>query len=165
MNTHVCSRPESEKLLRNISLRSTLDFEISLWEYRNRHNLVVFLFDPLDLGDLDLLDKFAERKMEFSDLNAEIVAIANKPSELNTKYLQSTGLPFPILLDKDGIARNKLEQNSGSSVVAVDRYGVVLLQCANLNSSGVVLDEIISELEVAEMQCPECGGNVWKDLD
>lgn len=162
MGIRICRKSNEERQLPNFTLASIEGTDVSLWDFRDRYNVVIYLFDPSNSNDIYALRAFGMKDAEFADANTEIIAIAEKPDRESIEKLTRMRVPFHILLDSDGIIRKKLMLDRNDCLAVVDRYGLLLILCSECISVDATLEEIIAELETIEMQCPECGGNVWK---
>ena len=152
MNPRVCKKPSDENQLPNITLDCVDGGSISLWDFRDRNNVVIFFFDPSSKSDIYTLRMFGMRDLEFADANAEVIAIADDPDVASIDKMKSIGVPFHILIDYGSVARSKLSIEYVPSVAVFDRYGMLLMTCIECTSVDAVLEDIIAELESAEMQ-------------
>lgn len=133
---------------------------ISPIDYKEKKNLVVIFFDDRNSQDLAMLSEIGRRYHEFTDANAEVLAIANAPIEEFKICSESLRLPFPCLAD----VRNEATCAycvSGSMLFVADKFGELRMQSDLKDNIDQKLDEALSTIELAELECPECGVRTW----
>lgn len=160
MRSKECNKQPGNQQPANFTLQSVDGATVSLWDYRDRNNVVVFIFDPSQKTDLAGLSLLGLKDQEFADTNTEILAIASNPDNSSIERLKRMGLPFHVLID-DGSTSTAMGIASVPCVLALDRYGVLLLVCSKCDHMEAVFEDVVSELDLIELQCPECGISSW----
>ncbi len=133
---------------------------VSPVDYKERKNLVVIFFNDKDSNDLAMLSEVRRRYHEFADANAEVLAIANAPMSEFKICSESLQLPFPTLAD----VRNEATCAycvAGTMLFVADKFGELKMQTGLQGNVDQVLDEAVSTIELAELECPECGVPTW----
>jgi peroxiredoxin len=162
MSLKICKKQPGDTPLPNFTLESIDGAAISLWDFRDRYNVVIMFFDPSRSTDLHALSLFGMKDPEFADANAEVLAIAEDPDEHAIAHMKNMSIPFHILKDPGATVRTKLNIKDSPSVAVLDRYGMLLMLCSKCENANETLEDIISELLTLEMQCPECGVSSWR---
>lgn len=133
----------------------TVDGElVSLWDYRQRKNLVLlFLKQAPHAETQKLITQFSEHYTAFREESGEVLLITDHEPDTQEK------LPFPILLDPqteviDAYVNSSPENRIGLFIL--DRYGEVWQQWqASTLSDLPEPTAILDTLAHIEMQCPE----------
>ena len=133
---------------------------VSPVDYKERQNLVIIFFDPRDSNDLTVLAELKRRYHEFADANAEILGIAAGPVAEFGHCSKTLHLPFPLLADVRSEATCSYCV-AGSMMFVADRYGELKMQTDLRDELDKKLDKALSAVELAELECPECGVSTW----
>ena len=89
----------------DISLKSTLDKEISLEDYKGEKN-VVLVFYPLDFSPTCSmqLPEYSSRKDDFKSRDAEVVGVNRDSVYTHKAWSKEFGIEVPLLADMTGDA-------------------------------------------------------------
>ena len=155
-------KPLLNQLAPGFSLESTDDQTISPWDYKGKKGLVMLFFDPRDSRDLAVLSEIRRRYREITDASAEVLAIASGPKVELMECAEGMDLPFPLLSDADNDARSRYGV-SATSVFVTDRFGELKMDLEVPEDLDAALDAVISTLELADLECPECSVAVWPE--
>jgi peroxiredoxin len=149
----------------NFRLDSVMGRKVSLDDYRGRDNLVVFFAHASNCRACRLaLWDFAARRREYDSQEAVILAIIPEPVNRLVVDQDLVELPFPVLTDRDGVARSKLTglmaeelvSDEDSLIFVLDRYGAPYSALIETEINDPALHkEILKWLEYIGMQCPE----------
>lgn len=133
---------------------------VSPADYKERKNLVVIFFNDRDSNDLALISEVRRRYHEFADANAEVLAIAAAPISEFRVCSKALDLPFPCLADvrKEATCAYCV---SGPMLFVADRFGELKMQADLKGNVDEILNRALAELELAELECPECGVSTW----
>ncbi|MBI2843424.1 MAG: redoxin domain-containing protein [Armatimonadetes bacterium] len=154
-------RVQEHSLLRDFRLESGTGEIISPMDFRGRRNLVIVFFDPGCEQCRRFLSNTAERYGDYTDLNTEVLAVGEAGADQLRTLANSMGLPFIVLADPDGCALSRYAQSVPATFVA-DRYGEVRLAYSGMEADHFPDQEVIlSQLDLAELECPECGAPTW----
>lgn len=154
-----------EKLLEhdripNFLLKSVEDRMVGPQDYKEKTNLLIVFFD-LDCEECnDFLDDIAERYEDYKNENAEVLAIGEGSLEEVLETASARSLPFPILADPDGHVLNEFADSTPAVFVA-DRYGEIRMTRSKEDEHFPDQERIIQQLDLAELECPECGVPTW----
>jgi peroxiredoxin len=140
--------------------RSTV---ISSWHYKQRYNLVIFLFHHATCNACcTLLLNLSEHYQTYRELEAEILAIATCRQPEGIEHLEEFAnlhtIPFPILWDQQGqVSEVYLREKTDSPQVGLficDRFGELYMQSIG-NEADELPDEpeIRSWVEFIDMRC------------
>jgi peroxiredoxin len=158
--------PGSGRQLRNFRLVSVLGSPVQLSDYRSRCNLVlVFMDDRRETAEL--LSEIAARGAEFSNEEAQILAIAQLAPEECSRTKHRLGFPYPLLLDEGGrVHREYGASNSqgraAAAVYVTDRHQEVFGVYRTPDDQALpTATDILNWLEFINGQCPECGPPEW----
>ncbi len=145
-------------------LPSTSLKEISLWDYDQKKNLLIFFFHGASCKFcLGILKNLAASYNELRNLNCEVLAISNAILEELSGIKNLLGIPFPIISDVNKRYIEKftyIDERSKlvASVFVVDKYGILFSQYfIDEDKREFDLRECIDELSFIESQCEECG--------
>jgi len=136
---------------------------ISPWHYKQRYNLVIFLFHQATCNACrKLLLSLSEHYQTYRALEAEILAISTCQQLDGIKSLQEFAahhtIPYPILWDQQGqVSEAYLKEKTNPSLVGVficDRFGELYMQSV-ANEADELPDEreIKSWVEFIDMRC------------
>jgi peroxiredoxin len=141
--------PALHTVIPEVSLRDTHGRQVSIRAYRQKQPLVLVLGDA---GDARLLDEFAERYNAYRGAGAEVLGlVANPPPN---------DFPFPVLIDREGTIRARLASRL-PAVLLLDVYGELDLRWEGPWPGGLDHDDLLGEIGLLELQCPECGAPAW----
>lgn len=123
-----------------------------LWAHRGRRNLVLALVHRDCPPCRRLLERLAGRRQEFSDQQAEALAIFDAdPGQLPS--------PLPARWDDSGC----LAGFGRPAVLVADRFGAIFLDAPAPDHNFPSPDELLKTLAFVESQCPECGAPEWEE--
>lgn len=136
---------------------------MSLWDYKQRYNLVIFLFhDATCNACREILLSLSQHYQTYRALEAEILAISTCRQSNSIEHLQTFvdyhTIPFPILWDQQGqVSEVYLKAKTEPSRVGVficDRFGELYMQSV-ANDADELPDEheIRSWVEFIDMRC------------
>jgi peroxiredoxin len=146
--------------LPRFSLPSSRGVALGPQLYRQRKHLVLLCLDPETADGRAYLTAIAALYPEFTEMDAEVLALV--PSSLADLAARAAdlGCPFPLLAD-DGSARTRLlpadAPATASAVLVADRYGVLVH--AAVAPTADALDppeEVLAWTRFIGMQCSEC---------
>ncbi|MCE5198872.1 MAG: redoxin domain-containing protein [Armatimonadota bacterium] len=160
MEQEVHIKPELGHLVPNFTLKSTDGKMISIWDYKERKNLILLFFNPENSDDLEALAEIRRRYSEIADENAEVLAIGSGPTEEVNECAASLNLPFPLMSDESGEV-NRHYNVTMSSIFVVDKFGSLRMQSPISGDLDTTLNSAISTLDLVELECPECGVPTW----
>ena len=164
MEQEVRPRLEIGHMLPDFNLRTVGDERISVTDYKERKNLVILFFDLHNRGDWSVLAELKRRYHEFTDANAEVLAISSGPFDELKECAASMNLQFPLLCDCDRETACAYCV-SGAMVFVADRFGELKMQSAiSDDNADSLLDSALSTLELIEIECPECGVSSWPEF-
>lgn len=154
-------RLEVGHIVPEFRLRTVDGSTVQATDYKEKKSLVLLFFDIHNSSDWAMLAEIKRRYPEIADANAEVLAISTGPIEELKDCVDSMKLPFPLLCDCDRETACTYCV-SQAMIFAADRYGELKLQEAvsedNIDS---VMNSVVSTLELAELECPECGVSTW----
>ena len=156
----VRSKLEIGHIIPDFRLQTVDGRVISPTDYKEKKNLVVLFFDPRNSCDWEMLAEVKRRYPEFADNNAEVLGIASGPMEEMEDCVATLKLPFPLLHDARAEATCAYCATL-SSVFVADRYGELRFQGSICEAVDETLGEVVSTLELIEIECPECGAPSW----
>jgi peroxiredoxin (alkyl hydroperoxide reductase subunit C) len=147
-----------------LNLPSVRDGQVSIWDLRQRRNLVlVFFHGTYCLHCIAKLKEIAEAYEKLDDLEAEILAISRDNLEKLRMHAKRIGIPFHLLSDERGetIERFTYIDPAGNipfpSVLITDRFGVLRYQEIVSEAHELIdVKEILSWLLLLQTECPEC---------
>jgi len=162
------ARPGKGQLIRDFTLISTLGQPISLSDYRARSNLVLIFAGRGDRSsDIEILAEIARDYAGFLDEQAQVLAIVPCTREKAARIKAETNLPFPLLVDEDGLIHRHTDaaDNYGQPATAIyitDRFGEVFAVYRAVEGQTMPdVREIVTWLAFINSQCPECGPPEW----
>ena len=133
---------------------------VSPTDYKEKNNIVIIFFNPVDSSDLEIVAELKRRYPEFVEENAEVLGVASGPIGVFSECAKALQLPFPLLADVMDETKNAYHV-IGPTIFVADRYGELKMQNVIAGNLDAVLDEVISTLELIEIECPECGVSTW----
>lgn len=129
-----------------------------------RKNLVIFFVHDLDCGFCcRFLKALADDYQDWRRITTEVVAVSSNSQEELEAFAGEMDIPFPLLSDVDGQARQaftfeQLDGQSAPFIFAVDRFATLYFH--DLTETDDPADaerDVYDEIEFLESQCPECG--------
>jgi peroxiredoxin len=154
---------KEHELLPGFRLRSVDGDVIGPEHFRGKKSVVLFLFDIGCDECGGFLEEAADRYADYEEANAVIIVVGNAPEGDLRQIRDSLDLPFVLLSDPEGVVLNEYSGGLPTLLVA-DRYGEIRI-VGQLSDSGHLPDqnEILSQLQLIEIECPECGVPDWPD--
>lgn len=133
---------------------------ISTMDFKEKKNLVLFFFDLHSSRDWASLAMLKRRYHELADNNAEVLAITSGPFEEIRDCAASMDVPFPLLCDcyREATCSYCV---TGTTLFVADRFGELKLQEPVSDDIDHIIDQAVTQLELAELECPECGVSTW----
>ncbi|MEN6356094.1 MAG: redoxin domain-containing protein [Armatimonadota bacterium] len=154
------SNPGLGKLIPPFSLRSIDDKTISPWDYKEKMGLMIIFFNIYDQADLEALAVINRRYHEITDENAEVIAISPASVEDIKACSADFNFAFPLLSDPMG--KMACQYNANESMIYVaDKFGELQFMARLSESIDDTLNNVINVLDLAELECPECGVSTW----
>lgn len=162
---------EVKKVVPWFELISNQDKRISVWDYKQKKNLIILFFRNSDSQSSQkyLLELNIGYK-DFIDLKTEILAITSDNLKNLRKFASRHGIFFPMLSDENGEVINRYTYKDDSdkypmpSVFITDRFGALYYQTIARDESELPSkSELLDWIEFIERQCPECPFNAWID--
>lgn len=129
-------------------------------DYRGKKNLVLVFLDAACVPCRDMLDDFAARYPEYQDAVTEILVIGVGSADEVSGAVEGKNLPFPILADPNGDVL-RLYTDQSPAIFAADRYGEIRVALSGDDVQTSNQDLILDKLDLAELECPECGVPTW----
>ncbi|MBS3909999.1 MAG: peroxiredoxin family protein [Actinobacteria bacterium] len=161
------ARPEESStppmMVPYFALTSTRGKEVTLWDFKQRKNLLLYFFNGADCRDCrHTLMRLRDDHSRFEQLSTEVIAIGvDEPAPLSA-LVDALHIPFPVLSDASGAVASKyglLEKPSAKpmpSVFIADRYGALEASWVVERESELPdQDELLANLQLLELRCPE----------
>ena len=136
---------------------------ISPWHYKQRYNLVIFLFHDASCNACrELLLSLSQQYQTYCALETEILAISTCRQSDGIEHLQEFAatqtIPFPILWDHQGqVSSVYLKEKTDPSQVGIficDRFGELYMQAVANEADELSNEhEIKSWIEFIDMRC------------
>lgn len=160
MEQEVRPKLELGHLIPDFKLESTDGKMLSPSDFKERKNLVILFFNPRNSCELEMLAEVRRRYHEFTDNNAEVLAIASGSKEEVMECMTALDLPFPLLHDarEEALCSYCVVE---STVFVADKFGELEMQGSLCGAVDETLDQVESTLELIELECPECGVSTW----
>ncbi len=162
---------ELKKVVPWFELISTQNKKISVWDYKQKRNLIILFFRNVESQSSQkyLLELNTGYK-DFVELKTEIVAISSDYIESLKKFADKLDILFPMLSDENGEVINKYtyKDDSGKypmpSIFITDRFGALYYQTIAQDESELPdKNALLDWVDFIERQCPECPFNAWID--
>jgi len=118
---------------------------VSLWQFKQRQPVVLVLWEG---AGPELLTGFAERYTAYRRLGAEVLAIGGTDPGMD--------LPFPVLLDSEGTAADRLADER-PAVLVLDSFGELFTRWQGDAARRPDHDDLLDWVFFTEVQCEECG--------
>lgn len=156
----VMPQPEVDHFLPPFELQSLDNRTVSPWDFKEKKDLLLLFFDPRNRSDLEMLALIRRRYDEFTEANAEILAIGSGPRAELEQCMSALKVPFTLLSDEDDKVRN-LYGVKETTIFAADRFGQLRMVKKVEGNIDQILDMAIDALDLSELECPECGVSTW----
>ncbi len=157
----VWSRFEIGRIVPDFKLPSLDGGEISPSDFKEKNGLAILYFDIERSDDWAVLWEFALRARQFEEANAQVLPVASATKEEAEICLGELKLPFPMLYE-DVPAAEQPERPDHPRLFVADRFGEVReIYDVTARNVDEVLDKAIAVLDLAELECPECGAPTW----
>ncbi len=130
-------------------------------DYRGQKNLllVFFAIECEECGQF--LEDAAERYDDYVEANSEILVIGDAPESDLRDISEGLHLPFPVLSDPEGVVLNQYT-NGIPTLIVLDRYGEIKMIKRLANGEHIPdQDQLLTQLQLNELECPECGVTTW----
>jgi len=152
--------PKEGDMLSGFRLQSAAGETLGPQDYKEKKNLVVVFFDPRCAPCTDFLSDMAARYEDYTEMDAEVLAVGGGSLDEVREVAASRGLPYPVLADPDGHVRSRY---SGvvPAVFVADRFGEIRLVRAEDGEHLPDQTAILDRLALIELECPECGVPTW----
>jgi len=153
-----------EEVVPHLDLPSNLGRNISLWDFKQRKNLVIFFHHGVGCSHCSKkLAELAKKYGEVNELDAEVLAISFDRLDKLKEYAEKAQIPFPLLSDGDGEAterftyKNESETTPLPSIFITDRFGALRYQKIAEEAGDLPnVEEVLSWLLLIQCECPEC---------
>ena len=127
--------PDLNKAAPDFTLKSSLDKEISLSDFKGEKN-VVLTFYPLDFSPTCSiqLPEYSSRKDDFEKLDAEILGVNRDSVYTHKAWAKEFGIEVPLLADMTGQVAKDYDVYlddagiSGRAVFIIDKEGTLRFQ-------------------------------------
>ena len=140
----------------DFTLKSTLDKEVSLEDYRGEKN-VVLVFYPLDFSPTCSmqLPEYSGRKDDFAELDAEVIGVNRDSVYTHKAWSKEFNIEIPLLADMTGDAAKAYDVYmsergiSKRAVFIIDKGGVLRFGHVEETPGDFTLhaDDILTELQ------------------
>lgn len=164
MEQEVRNKLELGHLIPAFQLQDSKGNMVSPSDFKDKKNLVIYFFDLHNSEDWEILAEIKQHYNDFESANAEVLAISGGPMEEIKECMQSLQLPFSVLCDCKEEAKCSycvLE----STIFVADKFGELKLQeIVKEDNLDKILNSVQSQLELIELECPECGVSSWPEF-
>lgn len=148
----------------NFFLKSSDLKEVSVWDYSQKKNLILFFFHGVSCEKcLIIIEDLVNNYVKFKDLNTEILGISiDSPKDLSN-FKNLNNIPFPLLSDqnKKYLERFTYLDKFSKPVPAVfiaDKFGILFGQYVKEDEKSFPpIEEYLNMIFFIESQCEECG--------
>jgi peroxiredoxin len=149
------TRLSTGSLLPTFTLRTVEDKELSTWDLKGKKNLVVIVLGKECNQDCrDFLSEVAYEYKRYKELDAEVVAIFKTTREMADDIRFELELPFPVLVDVDGMVTSQLTYHT-PAIMVTDRFGEVVEHYYGEDAFKVKQEKLLARVELNELACPE----------
>ncbi|MBS7644574.1 MAG: redoxin domain-containing protein [Candidatus Bathyarchaeia archaeon] len=147
-----------------LNLPSNKGTDVNLWNFKQRKNLVIIFHHGRScINCRNKLKELSKVYREIQSLEAEVVAVSLDNLEDSEIQGEEDELPFPLLSDRYGVNSEKytyIDKSRGTLFPAVfitDRFGALRHQKIAEEATDLPeAVEILSELLLIQVECPEC---------
>ena len=136
---------------------------LASWDFKGRAPLILF-FSHADCGACrDHLAQLARDAGCYGEHQAQVLALLPASLPACQQLAAELGLPFPLLADTDGRVRARyLDTTAAVGLFVLDRYGEPYGRWVAAEADALPSAEpLLSALNLAELECPECGVPEW----
>lgn len=145
------SRFESDAVVPSFSLPDQRGEMFSLWDYRHRQPVVLFLVGDQTVQTISSITKVLPQYQRVGAL----------PVVIGFDRVLVTDVTFPVLHDESHEVTSRYAQHT-PTVLVLDRYGAFRGEHSAEWDPDPDHQEIISLVQFAESDCPECGVPEWQ---
>ncbi|MHB0913235.1 MAG: peroxiredoxin family protein [Armatimonadota bacterium] len=141
-------------------LMSTDGETLNVWDYKGHRNLALAFLPAVPCPDCPVfLDTAVRIYPQYEEEQTEMVVIVKGTQEQAIALKDRFHTPFPVLFDPTGEVTTRYA-DTVPSVVVTDRFGEVrAIWTGKLPEHRQILDVV----ELANLECPECGAPVdWR---
>ncbi len=150
---------EKDQLLPAFRLPAADGMPYSLWDYKQRENLVL-LFVQSATASTALLRTFAEHFQDFREENCAILVITANTVVGNLEAQATLKLPFPLLADPTGgvisyyTQWNAVQKTLSPSILLANRYNALYEQCITERESDFpAIAQVLASLRYLNSIC------------
>jgi peroxiredoxin len=127
-------------------------------DYRGKRNLLLVLFEADCESCMEFLCSVADKYSDYIAEGTEVMAIGEGGIEDLQDIVQSSNLPFPVLVDPEGLFVDRYSDET-PAVFAADKFGEVRLVVYGNEFPDQKL--LLDNFGLMELECPECGVPTW----
>lgn len=162
--------PDTGGRMPNFKFKSIQGNQVQVGDYRHRCNLIVTFISETESNIAHRwLAELARRAGDFTFEDANVLVVVKGTPEAAMQLQQRHRLPFPVLLNEDGVVPPQVGAESperGLAIYVLDRFGQICAAStlsgeAKEGASGETIDELVQWLAFVNLQCPECGVPEW----
>ncbi|MHB9035253.1 MAG: redoxin domain-containing protein [Armatimonadota bacterium] len=155
-------KPDVGKLIPSFDLESVDGKSISTWDFKEKMGLFIVFFNPRNSTELEALAEINHRYHEITEENAEVLAVGSGPVDEMKECIASLHLQFPLMSDPYGEAACAFNA-AESTILVADKFGELRMKASLLEDLDTALNNAISILDLAELECPECSVSSWPE--
>ena len=154
-------QPAAARMLPDVAMNAADGRAVRPGDYRHRkHLVVVVLPDAPAPYDPPILRALARRHVEFSEENAEILAVLPPSAPWPPRPAVADDCPFPVVQDRDGalsctLSGRRAPSTGTIAVHVADRYGEIFRTLAVTGANPFPLEEVLAWVRFLERLCPE----------
>lgn len=153
-----------EEVIPYMNLPSDKGGDVNLWDFKQRKNLVIFLYHGVDCRICEsYLRELEEAYGDMRSQDAEVVAVSFDSLSKLCEYGKRMRISFLLLSDEKGEASRKFTNIDEArkapypSVLVTDRYGALRFQRIEAEADALPnAKEVLIWLEYIQSECPEC---------
>lgn len=136
---------------------------VASWNFKARQPLVLFFPHAGCEVCRHHLESLERDLGSFAAHRAQALALLPASLEDCRQLAAALKLSYPLLADTNGTARARyLEDAAGVGLFVLDRYGEPYGRWLAEDADGLPgVEPLVSALELAELECPECGVPDW----
>jgi peroxiredoxin len=166
------SLPTRGHLMPDFALPSSDGKQVSLYDYRGRSNLALFLGGSAqDSAKNQLLSALTERYREITDTDSEVVVVMAESIAQADEFRRKMRFPFPVPADADMHVHNSVGAFGAQAVPAAalyitDRFLEVFATWRTGAGERLPdISDVLSWLTYLDSQCPESTQIEWPSDD